>query len=80
MLWAGGLSRILGIIITSDSVGEATMPLLVANIRERTGSYSSGFLLLSAIALLGAVVIAGIRYRNGVPMSRLQLENQPSGD
>ncbi|MEP7341994.1 MAG: MFS transporter [Acidobacteriota bacterium] len=74
-----GLSRILGIIITSDSVGEATMPLLVANIRERTGSYSSGFLLLSVIALLGAVVIAGIRYRNGVPASRLQLENQNSG-
>ncbi len=75
-----GLSRILGIIITSDSVGEATMPLLVANIRERTGSYSSGFLLLSVIALLGAMVIAGIRYRNGVPASRLQLENQTQGD
>lgn len=75
-----GLSRILGIIITSDSVGEATMPLLVANIRERTGSYSSGFLVLSAVALLGALVIAAIRYRGGVPASRLEIETQFTGD
>lgn len=75
-----GLSRILGIIIMSDAVGEAAMPWLVALIRESTGSYAPGFLMLSVVALLGAVAILSIRYRNGVPVSRLQLANQQVGD
>lgn len=75
-----GLSRILGIIITSDSVGEAVMPWIVARLRESTGSYSPGFMLLSTVALLGALAVASIRYRNGVPASRVQLANQEDGD
>ncbi|MGE0103450.1 MAG: MFS transporter [Blastocatellales bacterium] len=71
-----GLGRILGIIITSDSVGEALMPWAVARIRETSGSYDSGFLLLSAVALLGALAIMAIRYRDGVPVSRLKLMQQ----
>ncbi len=71
-----GLSRILGIIITSDSVGEAVMPWIVARVRENTGSYESGFMLLSVVALLGAFAILSIRYRNGVPASRFQLGTQ----
>ena len=74
-----GLGRILGIIITSDSVGEALMPFFVARIRENTGSYEAGFILLSGVALLGALAILAIRYRGGVPVSRLQLSNQ-TGD
>ena len=69
-----GLSRILGIIVMSDAVGEAAMPWLVARIRENTGSYAKGFTLLSVIALLGAVAIAAIKYRDGKPDSRWQLE------
>jgi sugar phosphate permease len=71
-----GLSRILGIIITSDSVGEALMPWAIARIRETTGSYDSGFILLSCVALAGALAIMAIRYRNGVPVSRLSLDNR----
>jgi sugar phosphate permease len=74
-----GLGRILGIIITSDSVGEALMPFFVARIRENTGSYEAGFILLSGVALLGALAILAIRYRDGVPVSRLQLSKQ-TGD
>jgi sugar phosphate permease len=70
-----GLSRILGIIITSDSVGESLMPWAVARIREGTGSYDIGFLLLTGVALLGAVAILGIRYRDGAPISRQQLSD-----
>lgn len=71
-----GLSRILGIIITSDSVGEAVMPWIVARLRETTGSYTTGFMLLSTVALLGAIAVSLIAYRNGVPASRLQLANE----
>jgi sugar phosphate permease len=69
-----GLSRILGIIVMSDAVGEAAMPWLVARIRENSGSYAQGFLLLSVIALCGAIAIAAIRYRDGKPESRWQLD------
>jgi sugar phosphate permease len=71
-----GLSRILGIIITSDSVGEAVMPWIVARLRETTGSYTAGFTLLSTVALLGAIAVSLIAYRNGVPASRIHLSNE----
>jgi sugar phosphate permease len=70
------LSRVLGIIIMSDAVGEATLPTLVANIRETTGSYANGFALITVLALLGAVAILSIKYRDGKPESRWQLEAQ----
>lgn len=75
----GALSRVLGIIIMSDAVGEATMPALVATIREATGSYANGFALITVVALAGAAAILSIKYRNGVPESRLQLETQNTG-
>ena len=68
-----GLGRILGIIITSDSVGEAIMPFFVARIRENTGSYGPGFLVLSILSVIGAAAIVAIRYRDGVPVSRLEV-------
>jgi sugar phosphate permease len=74
------LSRVLGIIIMSDAVGEALMPYLVAHVRDSTGSYVGGFTFVTALALLGAVAILSIKYRNGVPASRLQLENKTMGD
>ena len=70
----GALSRVLGIVITTDSVGEAMMPYLVAHIRDTTGSYQGGLLLLTALALVGAVAISLIRYRDGVPESRRAVE------
>ncbi len=70
------LSRVLGIIIMSDAVGEAVMPTLVANIRETTGSYANGFALITGVALLGALAILSIKYRDGKPESRWQLEAQ----
>lgn len=70
------LSRILGLIITSDSVGEALMPFVVARVRDVSGSYAWGFMMLAVTALIGALAINMIRYRNGVPASRIQLEEE----
>lgn len=55
------LSRVLGLIVMSDGVGEATFPYVVAYLRDQTGSYGAGFMLLAALALLGAVAIMGVR-------------------
>ncbi len=70
------LSRVLGIIIMSDSIGEATMPYLIAHIRDASGSYAAGFAILCGLAMIGAVAIASIRYRGGVPVSWLKLQDQ----
>lgn len=70
------LSRVLGVIIMSDAVGEATLPTLVASIREATGSYAPGFAVITGLALLGALAILSIKYRDGKPESRWQLDAQ----
>jgi sugar phosphate permease len=54
----GVLGRVMGIVLTADGVAEATAPLLVGYLRDRTGTYDTGFFLLVAIALIGAAAIA----------------------
>jgi sugar phosphate permease len=54
----GVLGRVMGIVLTADGVAEATAPMLVGYMRDRTGSYNTGFFLLVTIALVGAVAIA----------------------
>ena len=44
------LGRVMGIVLTADGVAEATAPMLVGYLRDRTGSYDIGFFLLVAIA------------------------------
>jgi fucose permease len=48
----------MGIVLTADGVGEAVVPMLVATVRDRTGSYADGFGLLVGLAALGALAIA----------------------
>ncbi len=52
------LGRLMGVILTADGVAEATAPMLVGYLRDRTGSYRTGFLVLIAIALVGTLAIA----------------------
>src|SRR5262249_15393548 len=52
------LGRVMGIILTLDGVAEATAPMLVGYLRDRSGSYDSGFTLLVVVALAGAAAIA----------------------
>ena len=48
----------MGIVLTADGVAEATAPMLVGYLRDRTGSYNSGFIVLVVAALVGAGAIA----------------------
>jgi MFS family permease len=52
------LGRLLGVILTADGVAEAVMPMLIANLRDRTGNYRLGFSVVIGIALLGALAVA----------------------
>ncbi|OLB19284.1 MAG: hypothetical protein AUH16_07545 [Acidobacteria bacterium 13_2_20CM_57_7] len=52
------LGRLLGVILTAGSVAEAVSPWLVGRLRDTTGSYSAGFLVLVALGLLGAASAA----------------------
>jgi MFS family permease len=52
------LGRLLGVILTADGVAEATAPMLVGHLRDTSGSYRTGFLLLILIALAGTAAIA----------------------
>jgi MFS family permease len=48
------LGRLLGIIFTAGSVAAAVAPWLVGRLRDTTGRYTTGFLALIGMALLGA--------------------------
>lgn len=52
------LGRLMGIVLTADGIAEATAPMLVATIRDATGSYASGFAVLIGLAALGAMAVA----------------------
>jgi MFS family permease len=55
---AAVLGSVMGIILTADGVAEATLPMLVASLRDSTGSYGAGFQVLAALAALGALAVA----------------------
>jgi MFS family permease len=52
------LGRLMGVILTADGVAEATTPMFVAYLRDITGTYRTGFLVLIGIAFVGALAIA----------------------
>src|SRR5262252_1754819 len=56
----GILGRLLGLILTADGVAEATSPWLIGYLRDVTGSYRIGFLVLVGMALLGAVAVTAL--------------------
>jgi MFS family permease len=52
------LGRIMGIILTADGVAEALTPMIVAKMRDATGSYEPGFMLLIALSFIGLLAIS----------------------
>jgi len=57
------LGRLMGVILTADGVAEALSPMLVATIRDSTGSYAFGFSLLIILAIIGAASVAMLPIR-----------------
>ena len=51
------LGRAMGLILAGDGVAEALAPVLVGRLRDVSGSYASGFSVLIAFALAGAIAI-----------------------
>jgi sugar phosphate permease len=51
------LGRLLGVILTADGVAEAVSPWWVSHLRDSTGTYTTGFVMLIGIALLGATAV-----------------------
>jgi nitrate/nitrite transporter NarK len=62
------LGRLLGVILTADGVAEATCPMLVGYLRDTTGSYRTGFVLLIAVALAGTLAITFLPRRSAPSM------------
>jgi sugar phosphate permease len=54
------LGRLMGVILTADGIAEATSPWLLGRLRDTTGSYSEGYLVLVTIALLGAATVMAL--------------------
>jgi hypothetical protein len=67
------MGRLMGVILTADSVAEAVVPMTVASMRDQSGSYASGFMLLMALAALGAAAVTLLprRGKAGVDAERL---------
>ncbi len=52
------LGRVMGVVLTADSVSESLVPMVVAAMRDVSGSYANGFLLLLVLAAGGAVAVS----------------------
>ena len=71
------LGRVMGIVLTADGVAEATAPMLVGYLRDRSGSYTTGFITLVAAAAAGAIAIALLPQRN-LPLCESSTEKSSS--
>ena len=55
------MGRVMGVVLTADGVAEALVPMLVAGLRDRSGSYEPGFLMLLVLAAVGAIAVSLLR-------------------
>jgi len=68
------LGRLMGVILTADGVAEATAPMLVGYLRDRSTNYQTGFVMLICIALIGAIAVASLPRKRQEPV----LETSPA--
>jgi MFS family permease len=55
------LGKLMGIIITTDSLGQAFTPVIVGRLFDIHKNYNLGFALVAAMAVVGAVTVLFIR-------------------
>jgi cyanate permease len=48
----------MGLILAADGVAEALAPVLVGRLRDQSGTYVTGFSVLIAFAVAGAIAIS----------------------
>jgi sugar phosphate permease len=51
------LGRVLGIILTTDVMADALSPMLIGWIRDKTGSYFTGFEVMILLAVIGTIAV-----------------------
>src|SRR5579864_5128131 len=61
------LGRLLGVILTAGGIAEAAAPWLTGRLRDATGSYSEGCLVLVGMALLGGLAVLALPARRRAP-------------
>jgi sugar phosphate permease len=52
------MGSVMGVVLTADSVAESLVPMLVAALRDSTGSYAPGFAVLVTLAAIGAAAVS----------------------
>ena len=52
------MGRVMGLILTVDGLGEAFGPILAGWLRDRTGSYTTGFTALIILSVIGTIAVA----------------------
>ncbi len=52
------LGRVMGVVLTADSVSESLVPMAVAAMRDASTTYTSGFLVLVSLAAVGAIAVS----------------------
>jgi sugar phosphate permease len=61
------LGRLMGVVLTADGVAEAVSPMGIGYLRDVTGSYRIGFMVLIGVALAGALAISALPRRAEQP-------------
>jgi sugar phosphate permease len=61
------LGRLMGVVLTADGVAEAVSPMGIGYLRDVTGSYRIGFIVLIGVAVAGALAIAALPRRAEQP-------------
>ena len=67
------MGRVMGVVLTADSVSEALVPMIVAGLRDQTGTYTGGFLVLVALAAIGAVAVSLLPGRSAAESAKARV-------
>ncbi len=52
------MGRVMGLVLTVDGLSEAFGPVLAGALRDKTGSYSMGFMALIILSIIGSIAVA----------------------